>query len=224
MASNAPAPTRPSRSLTGRVAIITGAGSQGDGIGNGRAAAILLAEVGCAVACVDMKLQDAERTAEMINSEGHGKAIALAADVTREEECSGVVALTVEKFGRLDILVNNVGIMGAKGTAKEVDMEAWEAGMRVNVSSMVMMAKYAIREMEKNELSPSQPCRGAIVNLGSVAGLRGGTPHLMYPTSKGAVVNLTVSQSYIKEEESEGGKSNFNREPWQHTIQRKAFG
>ena len=197
MASNPTVPSRPSRSLADRVAIVTGAGSQGDGIGNGRAAAVLLAEAGCTVVCVDMKLEDAERTAEMINSEAHGKAMALTANVTKEDECSKVVSTTVEKFGRLDILVNNVGIMGAKGTAKEVDMEEWEAGMRVNVSSMVMMAKYAIREMEKNETGPNNPCRGAIVNLGSVAGLRGGTPSLMYPTSKGAVVNLTVRASRI---------------------------
>ena len=195
MTSNAPTTSRPSRSLDGRVAIVTGAGSRDDGIGNGRAAAILLAEVGCKVACVDMKLEDAQRTAEMINGERPGNAIALAADVTKEDDCSSVVSRTMETFGRLDILVNNVGIMGAKGTAKDVDMEAWEAGMRVNVSSMVMMAKYAIREMEKNELGPGQQCRGAIVNIGSVAGLRGGTPNLLYPTSKGAVVNLTVRSS-----------------------------
>ena len=186
-------PTRPSRSLVGRVAVVTGAGSREDGIGNGRAAAILLAEDGCKVVCADMSLSDAERTADMINSEGHGQAIAFSADVTKQDDCAAIVAKAVKEFGRLDILVNNVGIMGPKGTAKEVDMEDWEAGMRVNVSSMVMMAKYAIPEMEKNSLEPGRQWRGAIVNLGSVAGLRGGTPSLMYPTSKGAIVNLTVS-------------------------------
>jgi NAD(P)-dependent dehydrogenase (short-subunit alcohol dehydrogenase family) len=190
-------PTRPSRSLANRVAIVTGAGSRESGIGNGRAAAILLAEVGCAVVCVDMSLADAERTVAMIKEDGHGSAIALAADVSKEEECKRVVSEAVKRFGRLDVLVNNVGVSGPRGTAKEVDMAEWEVGMRVNVASMVMMAKYAIPEMEKNEISASSPCRGAIVNLGSVAGLRGGTPNLLYPTSKGAVVNLTVCLFFI---------------------------
>jgi len=89
----------------------------------------------------------------------------------------------------LDVLVNNVGIGGAAGTAVQVDMAAWEAGMRVNVASMVMMAKYAIPEMVRGK--EGTQCKGAIVNIGSVAGLRGGTPSLLYPTSKGAVVNMT---------------------------------
>jgi NAD(P)-dependent dehydrogenase (short-subunit alcohol dehydrogenase family) len=186
-------PTRPSRSLAHRVAIITGAGSKANGIGNGRAAAILLAEVGCAVVCVDLVLEDAERTVALIKEDDDkANAIALAADVSKEEECKAVVGEAVKRFGRLDVLVNNVGISGPRGTATEVDMEKWEEAMRVNVGSMVMMAKYAIPEMEKNKISKSLPCRGAIVNLGSVAGLRGGTPDLLYPTSKGAVVNLTV--------------------------------
>jgi NAD(P)-dependent dehydrogenase (short-subunit alcohol dehydrogenase family) len=181
--------TRPTRSLANRVAIVTGAGSAGDGIGNGRAAAILLAEDGCSVVCVDMSEENAEKTASMINGEAKGKAISVTADVTDEEACKAIVEKTVTTYGRLDILICNVGIMGAKGNATEVDMVEWEKGMRVNVSSMVMMAKYSIPEMVKN----TGQWRGAIVNLGSVAGLRGGTPSLLYPTSKGAVVNLTVS-------------------------------
>jgi NAD(P)-dependent dehydrogenase (short-subunit alcohol dehydrogenase family) len=183
--------TRPTRSLHTRVAVVTGAGSIGSGIGNGRAAAILLAEAGCSVLCVDMSQVNADRTAAMINEEGKGSAIAYTADITNEDACKAIVEKAMETYGRLDILVNNVGIIGPKGKAPEVDMMEWEAGMRVNVSSMVMMAKYAIPEMMMNE----GQWRGAIVNLGSVAGLRGGTPSLLYPTSKGAVVNLTVSRT-----------------------------
>ncbi|KAG7284415.1 hypothetical protein NEMBOFW57_010788 [Staphylotrichum longicolle] len=91
----------PSRSLRGRVAIVTGAGSEGDGIGNGRAISILLAEDGCNVIGVDMNLDWANRTAEMANSKsGRGTAA----------DCEAAVQLALEKFGRLDILVNNVGI------------------------------------------------------------------------------------------------------------------
>jgi NAD(P)-dependent dehydrogenase (short-subunit alcohol dehydrogenase family) len=81
-------------------------------------------------------------------------------------------------------VVNIVGIGGATGTAKEVNMVDWARSMEINVASMVLMAKYAIPEMEKNK----GQWRGSIVNIASVAGIRGGNPHLFYPTSKGAVV------------------------------------
>lgn len=182
-----PIPPRPSRSLTGKVAIITGAGAAPNAIGNGRAAAIMLAEDGCAVVCVDLKPSLAEETVAMIESDGVGRATAIAADVTSAEDCQRIVDLALSTYGRLDILVNNVGIMGAKGSAVDVDAEAFMAGLRVNVASMVMMAKYAIPAMEKND----GQCAGSIVNMSSVAGLRGGTPHILYPTSKGAIVNMT---------------------------------
>ena len=84
----------------------------------------------------------------------------------------------------MKIVVNVVGIGGATGTATEVDMADWAKSMEINVASMVLMAKYAIPEMEKND----GQWRGSIVNIASVAGLRGGNPHLFYPTSKGAIV------------------------------------
>ena len=180
---------KPPRGLAGKVAIVTGAGAHGDGIGNGRASAILLADDGCAVVCVDRDVALAQRTVEMIEAEGKGRAIAVQADVSVEADCARVVKTAVETFGRLDILLNCVGIGGAPGTAVEVDMAQWTKSMEINVSSMVMMAKYAIPEMIKNDNAWGY--RGAIINMSSVAGLRGGTPHLLYPTSKGAVVNLT---------------------------------
>ncbi|KAM0691320.1 hypothetical protein Q7P36_010091 [Cladosporium allicinum] len=178
---------RPTRSLVGRVAIVSGAGAAGDGIGNGRASAILLAEAGANVVCVDMRYDLAQRTAELVEKDGHGKAIAVQADVTSEDDVKNVISKTLEGFGRIDILVNVVGIGGAAGTAEEVDMVEWAKGMEVNVASMVIMAKYCIPHMSKNE----GQWRGSIVNIASVAGIRGGTPHLLYPTSKGAIVNMT---------------------------------
>ncbi|EXJ53996.1 hypothetical protein A1O7_09333 [Cladophialophora yegresii CBS 114405] len=180
---------KPPRSLANKVAIITGAGAHGDGIGNARASAILLADEGCTVVCVDRALDLAQRTVEMIRAEGKSEAIALEADVTVEADCKRIVDTTMANFGRLDILFNCVGIGGATGTAADVDMAAWASSMTVNVASMVMMAKYAIPEMVKNE--DEWGYRGAIINMGSVAGIKGGTPHLLYPTSKGAVVNMT---------------------------------
>lgn len=178
----------PSRGLRGKVAIVTGAGCSGTGIGNGRAISIMLASEGCNVLCLDLNLSWAQITADMASSHGT-RAIACTGDVTQSSSCESVVALALQEFGRLDILVNNVGIGGAPGTAVDVDMAAWAKGLEINVSSMVQMAKVCIPAMVKGK--EGLEIKGSIVNMGSVAGLKGGTPHLLYPTSKGAVVNMT---------------------------------
>ncbi len=169
--------------LAGKTAIVTGAGSRADGIGNGRAAAVLLARHGAQVTLVDTVRAWAEATARMIEAEA-GECMIVEADVTDPAACARAVAETVTRWGRLDCLVNNVGIGGPPGTAVEVDPAAWDKAMRVNVTSMMLMAKYAIPEMPKLG-------GGAIVNIASVAGIAGGHPHLFYPTSTGAVVQLT---------------------------------
>lgn len=169
--------------LAGRVAIVTGAGSRADGIGNGRAAAILMARHGARVTLIDAVPAWAEKTRAMIAAEG-GESLVVEADVTDPVACEAAVRRTVDRFGRLDILVNNVGIGGPPGDAVEVDLAAWNHGLLVNVTSMMLMAKFAIPEMRRAGA-------GAIVNVASVAGLRGGHPSLLYPTSKGAVVNMT---------------------------------
>ncbi|HXZ02577.1 MAG TPA: SDR family oxidoreductase [Stellaceae bacterium] len=169
--------------LSGKVAIVTGAGSRADGIGNGRAASILLARHGARVALLDTVRGWAEATARMIEAE-RGECCVIEADVGNPADCAAAVAETAARWGRLDILVNNVGIAGPPGTAVEVDPEAWDQAMRVNVTSMMLMAKHAIPEMRKLG-------GGAIVNIASVAGLTGGHPNLLYATSKGAIVQLT---------------------------------
>src|SRR5882724_457252 len=100
--------------LAGKVALISGGGAAGDGIGNGRAAAILLARASAKVLVADRDIKLAERTVEMIATEG-GTAAALAADVTDEADCRRLVDATVDRFGRLDFLDNNVGI-GSHGS------------------------------------------------------------------------------------------------------------
>lgn len=173
----------PDMGLKGKVAIVTGAGSRAEGIGNGRAAAILMAREGVKVALIDALPKNAEATKAMIGREG-GASMVVEADVTDPKSCQAAVAETVATWGRLDILVNNVGIGGPAGSAVDLDLDAWDAAMRINVTSMMLMARYAIPEMRKQKA-------GAIVNIASVAGLRGGHPGLLYPTSKGAVVNMT---------------------------------
>jgi NAD(P)-dependent dehydrogenase (short-subunit alcohol dehydrogenase family) len=173
--------------LAGKVAIVTGAGSRGDGIGNGRATAVLLARHGARVTLVDQNRDWVDRTAAMIAAEG-GESRVVLADVTVPADCAGIVAETVGAWGRLDILVNNVGISGPRGTAVEVDPEEWAQAFKVNVTSMMLMAKYAIPAMIAGG-------GGAIVNIASYAGLFGGHPALLYPTSKGAVVNMTKAMA-----------------------------
>ncbi len=168
--------------LAGKVAIVTGGGAAGDGIGNGRAAAILLARVGARVLVVDLKLDLAQRTVAMIADEG-GEAMAFAADVTDENQCRAMVEAALAKFGRLDLLDNNVGIDG-KGSVVEEDPDRWRRIMQVNVDSMFLASRHAIPAMIK-----TAGC-GAIVNVASIAALR---PRGMtaYSTSKGAVIALT---------------------------------
>ena len=169
--------------LQGKVAIVTGAGSRADGIGNGRATAIVMARHGARVMLVDAVVEWAQKTASMIEAEG-GICEIVEGDVSDDASCKTIVAQTINAWGRLDILVNNVGITGPRGNALEVDADAWDRAMRVNVASMMLMSKHAIPEMIRSG-------GGSIVNLTSVAGLQGGHPSLLYPTSKGAVISLT---------------------------------
>ncbi len=173
--------------LRDKIAIVTGAGSRSEGIGNGRATAIILARHGARVTLVDSVAEWVEETARLIAEEG-GTSQTVLGDVSDPGSCQAMVARTVEAWGRLDILVNNVGITGPGGNAVEVDPEAWDKAMRVNVTSMVLMAKAAIPEMIKSG-------GGSIINLTSIAGMLGGHPSLLYPTSKGAVINLTRSMA-----------------------------
>jgi NAD(P)-dependent dehydrogenase (short-subunit alcohol dehydrogenase family) len=168
--------------LAGKVALISGGGAAGDGIGNGRAAAILLARSGAKVLVADRELKLAERTVEMIAAED-GTAAAFAVDVTDEADCKRLVDATVERFGRLDFLDNNVGI-GSRGSVVEEKPEQYRRVMQINVESMFLLSKYAIPAMIKTAKG------GAIVNISSISALR---PRGLttYTTSKAAVIGLT---------------------------------
>jgi NAD(P)-dependent dehydrogenase (short-subunit alcohol dehydrogenase family) len=175
---------RPPR-LQGKVAIVTGAGSSGPGIGNGRATALLFAREGARVVLVDAFAERAEETRGLIGDEG-GEAFAVQADVTSLDDCRRMVEAAVERYGRLDILVNNVGI-SKRGTVLEVTEEEWDRVMEVNVKSMVLTSQQAIPRMKEGG-------GGAIINISSTAGLRAhnSTP---YTTSKAAVIGLTFSMA-----------------------------
>src|ERR1043165_9485689 len=168
--------------LTGKVGIVSGGGAAGDGIGNGRASAILLARAGTRVLVVDREGALAERTVAMIAAEG-GTAAAHQADLTDPAQARDMVTAELDRFGRLDFLDNNVGI-GSRGSVVDETPESWPHVLRVNVEPMFLAAKYAIPAMVKTAK------RGAIVNISSISALR---PRglTVYSTSKGAVIALT---------------------------------
>jgi NAD(P)-dependent dehydrogenase (short-subunit alcohol dehydrogenase family) len=168
--------------LAGKVAIVTGAGATGEGIGNGRATALLLARAGTKVLVVDRQRELAEGTVAMIAAEG-GAAAAHRADVTDANDVRAMVKAACDRFGRLDFLDNNVGI-GSRGSVVEEEPEAWRRVMQVNVETMFLAAKYAIPAMI------ATAGQGAIVNISSISALR---PRGLtaYSASKGAVIALT---------------------------------
>ena len=163
------------------MAIVTGAGSQTSGIGNGRAAAILFAREGARVLIVDQNRSAAEETLEAIRKEG-GEAEVFIGDVSRAEDCGAIVDRALAFWGKLDILDNNVGISGP-GSVVEVKEDLWDRVMAVNVKSMMLMSKFAIPAMAAKK-------GGSIINISSISALRprGLTP---YSASKGAVIALT---------------------------------
>jgi len=172
--------------LAGMVAIVTGAGSRGPGVGNGKAAAVLFAREGAKVVLVDAVLARAEETQAMIRGEG-GDCFAMQADVSASEDCKAIVDEAVRRYGRLDILHNNVGIDPGIVSVVDVDEATWDETMDVNVKSMMLMSKHAIPVMARGG-------GGSIINISSISALRprGLTP---YTVSKGAVIALTKAMA-----------------------------
>ncbi|MEL0114549.1 MAG: SDR family oxidoreductase [Rickettsiales bacterium] len=172
--------------LKGKTAVVSGGGAFDDGIGNGRAAAILLARAGANVVVVDRKLEAAERTVAMIKDEGN-EASALACNVIDAADCKAMAEAVVEKYGRFDVLDNNVGI-GSRGSVVDEPLETYRNVMQVNVESMFLVSKYAIPAMIKSAGG------GAIVNISSISALR---PRGLttYTVSKGAVIALSKAMA-----------------------------
>ena len=150
--------------LKDKVAIVTGAGSRGPGIGNGKAAAILFAREGARVLCVDAKPENAEETVKLIAQEG-GEAAVFAADVARKADCDGMVGAAIDRWGAVDILQNNVGIESRKSLF-EVTEEEWDRVMAVDLKSMLLATQAAAKPMVERG-------RGAIICVSSVAAMRG---------------------------------------------------
>lgn len=170
--------------VEGKAAIVVGGGqTPGETIGNGRATAIVLAREGARVIVADLRLDSAQETVDMIRGEG-GEAWAVAADVTDEGSARGLIVAGVERFGRLDILHNNVGASLALGDAPATDLteEAFVRSFDVNLKSTWLTCKHALPAL--------RDAAGSIVNISSMAA-RNTYPLVGYKTMKAAVVALT---------------------------------
>jgi NAD(P)-dependent dehydrogenase (short-subunit alcohol dehydrogenase family) len=150
--------------LRGKVAIVTGAGSRGPGLGNGKAAAILFAREGARVLCVDQALPRAEETVALIRAEG-GEAAAHAADVTRAEDCRAMVEAAVARWGGLDILHNNVGIESRKDLLETTE-EEWDQVLEVDLKTVFLATRAAVPAI-------AQRGGGSVICVSSIAGHRG---------------------------------------------------
>jgi len=169
--------------LKDKVAIVTGAGSIGPGIGNGKATAILFAREGARVMAVDLNLEAAEETRRTIEEEG-GDSFVFQADVSRASDCKSLVEKCIQTYGRIDILDNNVAL-GAHGGPVEVSEKDWDRVLNVNLKSMFLTCKYALPHMEKQG-------SGSIINIASIVAIRAEPkPMLAYAVSKAGVLALT---------------------------------
>jgi NAD(P)-dependent dehydrogenase (short-subunit alcohol dehydrogenase family) len=171
--------------LAGKVAVVVGAGqTRGETIGNGRATSILFAREGARVWLVDRDLDSARETAAMIADEG-GEADVARADASRESDARAFVEGCVERFGRLDVLHNNVGIGGADAGPAHIEEEAWDRILGVNLKSVVWPCKYALPVMRAQG-------GGCITNIGSAAAVCS-VGLVAYKTSKAGINAYTQS-------------------------------
>ena len=166
--------------LKEKVALITGGDS-----GIGRAVAVLFAREGADVAFTYLKTekQDAEETKRAIESEGQ-RAYPLSGDVRDPKVCKKLVAQTVDKFGKLDILVNNAAFQQHQETLEDVSEEQWDRTFKTNIYGYFFMTKAALPHLEEGS---------AIVNTGSITGLEGSKELLDYASTKGAIHAFTKS-------------------------------
>lgn len=164
--------------LTGKVAYVTGGAS-----GIGEACSIMLAKQGAAVAVVDLKIEDAQRVADAINSDG-GKAIALTADVSNESQVAASVTETVKQLGGLNIAVNNAGIGGDQAPTADQSVEGWRKVLSINLDGVFYGMRNQIPAMLKSG-------GGSIINIASILGQVGFANSSGYVAAKHGVVGLT---------------------------------
>lgn len=168
--------------LDGKIAVIVGAGQQpGSSMGNGRAAAIRFAQEGAICLLVDRNPDWAEETRTQL--EGDTRSTVIAADVTDEGDCRSVVEAAVARYGRIDILHNNIGTSTGDRSTFDLPVEDWDRIMTLNLKSMFMMCKHSLAVMRAQKA-------GSIINISSTSSLSK-RPTVTYKTSKGAINTMT---------------------------------
>jgi NAD(P)-dependent dehydrogenase (short-subunit alcohol dehydrogenase family) len=171
--------------LQDKIAVVTGGGgTSGAGLGIGQAISVVLAREGASVLVVDKIPENADVTLQAIEADG-GKAAAFVADVAHEPDCKRLIDAAVERFGGVDIIVNNAAITRHVPIV-DTTVELFQSVIGVNLAGAFMASKFAV---------PALIARGggSIVNIGSVAGVRdSGSTHPAYSASKAALLGLTV--------------------------------
>lgn len=168
--------------LQGKTAIVTGAGS-----GIGRGTALEMASAGADIVIAELQPEAAEETATMVRNLGR-RAVVSHTDVTSVESVSAMMALALNEFGGVDVLVNNVGGLGAKPKKKtivELDLDEWESLLRLNLTSQFICCKAFITFLVENDR------KGAIVNIASLAALVPYETSVAYGAAKAGVVSIT---------------------------------
>jgi NAD(P)-dependent dehydrogenase (short-subunit alcohol dehydrogenase family) len=167
--------------LAGKIALVTGGGT-----GIGRAIARVFLEEGASVVITGRRKEPLEATLSELDPKGQ-KVLLIQGDVSRSQEARKMVEETVKTFGRLNLLVNNAGVVYKDGGTMESQEEGWDVTLGVNVKGLYLMSKFAVPELVKTG--------GNIINIASVLGLVGSPWAVAYGASKGAVVNLTRSMA-----------------------------
>jgi NAD(P)-dependent dehydrogenase (short-subunit alcohol dehydrogenase family) len=171
--------------LAGKIAVVVGAGQgPGTGMGNGRATVIRFAQEGAKVLAVDRDLASAEETAAMAREKG-GECVAFQADVTKEATLTAAIKAARERWGRIDVLHNNVGVSIAGGDAPptEITEEAFDRICAINLRGTVMACKHVLPIMREQGA-------GAIINISSAAAVEN-YPYVAYKATKSAMVAFT---------------------------------
>jgi NAD(P)-dependent dehydrogenase (short-subunit alcohol dehydrogenase family) len=178
--------------LAGKVAFVTGAGSVGPGWGNGRAIAVRFAQEGARVFAVDRDTERMQETVRLVQEAG-GEIATAQCDVTQSASIADVVAACTARFGRIDVLVNNVGGSAAGGPV-EMAEETWDAQIDHNLKSVFLACKHVLPLMEAQ-------AAGNIVNIASTSGLRWtGSAQVAYASTKAGVIQFSrvVAVQYAK--------------------------
>jgi NAD(P)-dependent dehydrogenase (short-subunit alcohol dehydrogenase family) len=166
--------------LKNKVAIVTGAGR-----GIGRAIALKLATAGASVVVVSRTAEAIDAVASEISTSG-GKALAIAADVSRDADIARIISATLERFGGIDILVNNAAIIPASKNLVDSDPQVWRDVIEINLVAPALLIKAALPGMIASR-------SGKIINISSIGGRNGGRGRSAYRASKAGLINLTQS-------------------------------